>query len=405
MALSLELLVATLGLAQSVRAGAPQTCSGELELSCHNTSSVADTCCFNTPGGSMIQTQFWDADPAIGPDDSWTIHGLWPDHCDGTFDSTCDQSRAYTNISDILKSFGDDDLLSYMETFWLPNDGTGEEFWEHEWGKHGTCISTLEPDCFTDYEPTEEVSYFFNRTVSLFKSLPTYEWLSAAGITPDADKTYALSDIQAALSPNHGGETVYIGCSGDELDTVYYYFNVRGSVANGDFVPASPDGDAGNCPDDGVKYMPKASGGGGDGGGGSSPTSTTTTSAPSPTSTAPFSGQGKLNAVTGGSAEGCIISGGTWYTTGTCATFTAASSGDGFTLESSKGPCAVVDGALSCASGNDADVFTADTGRLVGADGSADWYADEVPSGSTQGTVYTSQGSHGTTLQIQWQSA
>lgn len=25
----------------------------------------------------MLQTQFWDADPAVGPDDSWTIHGLW----------------------------------------------------------------------------------------------------------------------------------------------------------------------------------------------------------------------------------------------------------------------------------------------------------------------------------------
>jgi ribonuclease T2 len=25
----------------------------------------------------MLQTQFWDADPAVGPVDSWTIHGLW----------------------------------------------------------------------------------------------------------------------------------------------------------------------------------------------------------------------------------------------------------------------------------------------------------------------------------------
>lgn len=47
------------------------------ELSCHNTSVVTDTCCFNAPGGQLLQTQFWDTDPATGPVDSWTIHGLW----------------------------------------------------------------------------------------------------------------------------------------------------------------------------------------------------------------------------------------------------------------------------------------------------------------------------------------
>src|SRR5271155_6185537 len=47
------------------------------QLSCHNTSAVADTCCFNYPGGQFLQTQFWDTSPAIGPKDSWTIHGLW----------------------------------------------------------------------------------------------------------------------------------------------------------------------------------------------------------------------------------------------------------------------------------------------------------------------------------------
>lgn len=46
-----------------------------------------------------------------GPSDSWTIHGLWPDNCDGTYKANCDDSRAYTNISAILKSYGQTDLL------------------------------------------------------------------------------------------------------------------------------------------------------------------------------------------------------------------------------------------------------------------------------------------------------
>ena len=49
------------------------------QLSCHNTTIVENLCCFNAPGGQLLQTQFWDASPATGPDDSWTIHGLWYD--------------------------------------------------------------------------------------------------------------------------------------------------------------------------------------------------------------------------------------------------------------------------------------------------------------------------------------
>ncbi|KAI1769840.1 ribonuclease M [Hypoxylon cercidicola] len=395
--------LAALCLAQSVLGGAPKQCASTTALSCHNTTTVADTCCFNSPGGSLLQTQFWDTDPAVGPDDSWTIHGLWPDHCDGTYDATCDSSRAYTNISAILKAFGNDDLLSYMETYWLPNDSTGEEFWEHEFGKHGTCVSTLEPRCFTDYQATEEVSYYFNTTVSLFKTLPTYKFLADAGITPSSSKTYKLADIQAALSKNHNGQSVHIGCSGGAIEQVYYYFNVYGSVANGQFVPTTPDNDEdGGCPSTGVKYLPK------NGGGGSTPTSTTSggSSPPTATPTGSFSGKGYLNAVTGGSTKGCLISGGTWYTSGTCATFTAASSGSGFTLKSSKGFCSVSGGALTCASGTSAaaaDVFAADGANLANSAGN-DWYADSVPAGSAQGSVYSAKGSHGTTLQIEWAS-
>ena len=35
------------------------------QLSCHNTTAVADTCCFNAPGGELV-TQFWDTDPSTG---------------------------------------------------------------------------------------------------------------------------------------------------------------------------------------------------------------------------------------------------------------------------------------------------------------------------------------------------
>lgn len=53
-----------------------ESCSNP-QLSCHNTTVVQDLCCFNAPGGQLLQTQFWDSSPPTGPSDSWTLHGLW----------------------------------------------------------------------------------------------------------------------------------------------------------------------------------------------------------------------------------------------------------------------------------------------------------------------------------------
>lgn len=52
------------------------SCPPDGPLSCHS-SSVEASCCFITPGGQLLQTQFWDTSPPIGPIDSWTLHGLW----------------------------------------------------------------------------------------------------------------------------------------------------------------------------------------------------------------------------------------------------------------------------------------------------------------------------------------
>jgi ribonuclease T2 len=103
-------------------------------------------------------------------------------------------------------------------------------------------------------------------------------------------------------------------------------------VQTGAFVPTSPVGQTSSCSSTGIKYLPKS-------GSAVSTTSTIkttmttsiTASGPSSSPTGDsgtFSGSGYLNAYTGGSQTGCLISAGTWYTTGTCATYTATVSGD-----------------------------------------------------------------------------
>ncbi|BCR86122.1 T2 family ribonuclease [Aspergillus chevalieri] len=236
-----------------------QSCPSDLPLSCHNTTTIpsSDACCFNAPGGTLLQTQFWDYDPATGPADSWTIHGLWPDNCDGTYQQYCDTSREYKNITSILQSQGRDDLLSYMKTYWQDYEGDDESFWEHEFGKHGTCINTIKPSCYNDYTPQQEVGDYFQKTVDLFKGLDTYKALADAHITPDSSKAYELSAVKKALASLNGGYEPHIGCSDGALSEVWYFFNVRGNAIDGEYEPTETLSET-QCPDT-VKYPPKSS--------------------------------------------------------------------------------------------------------------------------------------------------
>ncbi|KAI9854416.1 MAG: ribonuclease T2-like [Vezdaea acicularis] len=381
----------------SARAQSP-TCPAGGPLSC--SSSAAGTCCYNAPGGLLLQTQFWDASPSTGPNNSWTIHGLWPDNCDGTYQANCDASRAYTNISDIIRAAGQDALLNDMNIYWKDYKGNDASFWEHEWGKHGTCINTLDPSCYTDYQPQEEVVDFFMKTVSLFKGLDSYQALAAAGITPSNSQTYTSADIQAALT-QVTGHPVTLGCRSGALNEVWYYYNVQGNVQSGSYVPTDPDGSKSTCPATGVKYLPK----GGDGYNPPPTTSPTTTMTASTTSTTdssrptgdPFFGKGYLKIDTGG----CLISTGKWFTSGTCATYTAAPFGSGFTLTSSKGNCAIASGVFTCGRTVLGDVFSSSNGLLVSSGNDTSFYADAVPRGWTQQPVYTS--GHSTIIQILFQ--
>ncbi|KAE9367742.1 ribonuclease T2 [Stipitochalara longipes BDJ] len=241
--------------------GNAPSCPSDSPLSCHNSTAAPDSCCFIYPGGQLLQTQFWDTSPAIGPDDSWTLHGLWPDLCDGSYPQFCTEAPNYSNISDIISASQNPDLLTFMNSYWLPNSGSAESFWEHEWNKHGTCINTLAPSCYGDgYQPGDEVVDFFTKAVETFKGLDTYKALAAAGILPSTSKTYTSDEIQAALTPITGSAVV-LGCRGGRLDEAWYSFNVQGSLQTGEFVPTNPAGKGGRgtCPAKGIRYLPKSS--------------------------------------------------------------------------------------------------------------------------------------------------
>ncbi|TID16474.1 ribonuclease T2 [Venturia nashicola] len=405
--------------------GSPKTCPNN-GLSCATT-SVFDTCCINAPGGQFAQTQFWNSDASagppgyLGPNNTWTIHGLWPDHCDGRFDSVCDCSRsgdcsssnrkcnrdtcnrAYSSITNIFKQFGQDDLLSYLNDHWKGIAGD-EHLWQHEWSKHGTCVSTLEPTCYDDYEEAQEVVDYFQTTVDLYKSLPSFDWLAQANITPSAEKTYELRDIEAALKTPRGVSAV-VGCQRGELREIWYHFMVRGSVKTGEFVAHDPDfsgtgGPGKSCPSSGIKYLPKGTS--------YERPSPTTTAHRQPTETAKPVGKGKfIVRLKSGTITGCLISNGKWYNTlpgSSCATFTSHGEddkpGELLTLKSRKGSCGIVKEAFTCGAGVPSTVFQIVDGKLVAPSGQTDWYAAELPRGTDQQSIYTSK--HNVAFMLEW---
>ena len=87
-------------------------------------------------------------------------------------------------------------------------------------------------------------------------------------------------------------------------------------------------GQTGTCPTTGIKYLPKSgTAASTTTTAGATATKTTTTTTATSTSTGAFSGTGYLEAYTSGSNKGCLISAGTWYVGGTCATYKATTSG------------------------------------------------------------------------------
>ncbi|KAG8956544.1 ribonuclease T2-like [Tulasnella sp. 424] len=240
----------------SLARAAGDTCPANV-VSCQNGSAGVDSCCVETPGGQLVQTQFWDFNPSTGPSDSWTVHGLWPDHCDGTFDEGCDPSRNYPSITDVLTENGKEDLLQFMNEFWVDINGKNEQFWSHEWNTHGTCMSTIAPSCMPEGSKTGlDAAFYFQKAVDTFKSLGTYDFLSSAGIEPDKTKTHTLAELTSAVKEAHGFIPAF-DCKKGSLNAVYYYFNLQGTVMDGTLVPIdAPKG--GSCPKTGIKYLPKA---------------------------------------------------------------------------------------------------------------------------------------------------
>ena len=248
------------------------------QLSCHAKydipASSPANCCFNgalveggKQSGLILSTQFWTtnaADPVNnGPKDSTTIHGLWPDYCDGTYPQFCSNVSGipeYTGeqIEAVMQKY-DPALYAYYQKFFKDLNGDSASFMEHEYNKHGTCYTTMRPTCQPNLpwisQPDYAVLNYFRQIAHKFQERPTYNFLESAGIVPTTAKNYTLAEVQQTLKSFHGA-TPFVGCNKKgELNELWYYWVVAGSVNFGRFEPVESTTKS-TCPPS-LRYLPK----------------------------------------------------------------------------------------------------------------------------------------------------
>ncbi|SNX87258.1 related to Ribonuclease Trv [Melanopsichium pennsylvanicum] len=248
------------------------------QLSCHAKydipASSSANCCFNgalvdggKQSGLILSTQFWTtnaADPSNnGPKDSTTIHGLWPDYCDGTYPQFCSSVSGipeYTGeqIEAVMQKY-DPALFALYSKYFKDSDGDSTSFLSHEYNKHGTCYTTMRQECQPQLAWISQADYavlnYFRQIAHKFQQLPTYTILESASIVPSSTQNYTLTQVQQALTAYHGA-TPYVGCNNKgEMQEFWYFFNTRGSVNFGHY-EAVESTTKSTCPAS-LRYLPK----------------------------------------------------------------------------------------------------------------------------------------------------
>jgi ribonuclease T2 len=123
--------------------------------------------------GSCPVTPSWDY---------FTLHGLWPERADGSYPQDCTNEK--------FDPAAVQSLLPDLNKYWVSlAKGGNNNFWAHEYEKHGTCAEDV---------LSSELA-FFNATLALRAAYDPTPILAAAGITPSASTGFTLKAFQNAF--------------------------------------------------------------------------------------------------------------------------------------------------------------------------------------------------------------
>ncbi|PVU88072.1 hypothetical protein BB559_005735 [Furculomyces boomerangus] len=203
-----------------------QSCPKNI-ISCQRNN--VDSCC-SPKNGLLVLSLQWEL--RYGPKDQFTIHGLWPDRCDGTMTprNGCDRSRQVKGVADNIFD-SNITLYNQMKELWPSNKGDDDYFWTHEWNKHGTCVTTLDPKCYKEgqFKKGTDILEYFKTAVGLQLEYNIHEALRKHGIVPtksNNEKLYSPQEFKDAIKKEFGGEP-NLRCSGNKLVEIHLWFLVK----------------------------------------------------------------------------------------------------------------------------------------------------------------------------------
>lgn len=146
--------------------------------------------------GSYCDTKKGCCFPESGePGPAFGIHGLWPNRNDGTYPRKCENVQFNPNELE--------EVMDNMHKSWGTlscNSRSNEDFWKHEWSKHGTCSGLTQ-------------GRYFQASLELYNRFDIAGALRDAGILPD-DQHYSIVSIASALT-NILGHSPQIVCNQD----------------------------------------------------------------------------------------------------------------------------------------------------------------------------------------------
>ncbi|PVU95803.1 hypothetical protein BB561_001599 [Smittium simulii] len=197
--------------------GFSEPCSGDI-MSCSK--SGASFCCSPENGNVVLALQNGSKEKLYNS-------------CDNsrTPKNGCDAKRVVSGVADtILKQ--NTTVYDLMKTFWPSNQGDDNKFWTHEWNKHGTCVSTLDPKC---YDPNtfikgEDIVAYFSEVLELTMNYDIYAALEAKDIIPitrvdKKSKLYSLNEFKEAIKDRFK-EYPSVHCIGNRLNEIRLYFQI-----------------------------------------------------------------------------------------------------------------------------------------------------------------------------------
>lgn len=143
---------------------------------------------------------------------AFTVHGLWPQRRDGTWPEFCAPGDEL-DVDEIA------DLVPDMARVWPSwSASANEDFWNHEWTRHGTCAATV----LGGHQHA-----FFADALALHWRLNVQAALRASGILPSNSRTYLVDDIKKAVDRVHG-VLPHVTCDADgELAEVWMCVSKR----------------------------------------------------------------------------------------------------------------------------------------------------------------------------------